>query len=482
MSRLQCLTSFSTALALLIICASSQGEDWSQFRGLNASGVSTESTNLPVEFSIDDKVLWSVELGEGIACPIVVNDRAYTTAMSADETFSVFCFNGSTGEKIWQRDFETGPLPAIMLPNKPASSTPVCDGENVYVYFSTLGMFALSAESGEDVWELPVQMPYYLMGWGAAHSPIVHGDLVIFNQDDDLAPFLMAVDKHTGSPVWRTERPDMLAGYAVPVICEVNGRTEVIVAGTGKLKGYDITNGKELWTCNTLLRTIMTTPVVQGEHVYVSVQSYGDTNRVLKYALLEWKDTNQDEKLEKSELEEAFWEKFDKGDTDKDGFLVDAEIDAAFQSPENMAGGGNIIQKIKAGGAGDVTKTHVVWNLDNTAPSNIASPLVVNDMIFLVKKGGIAASFGLEEGNPIWKRMRLKNLGHYYASPVAGDGKIYVQGENGYLVVLDQEGKGEVLAKNFMGDSCVATPAIANNRIYVRTLTKLLCFSNEAAQ
>ncbi|QDU82231.1 outer membrane biogenesis protein BamB [Polystyrenella longa] len=476
----------SLALALIfpiLFTASSQAEDWAQFRGHNASGVSTESTDLPVEFSIDDKVLWSAEVGEGIACPIIVNNLAYTTAMTDEEIFSVFCFDATTGAEIWRRDFETGELPPIMAPNKPASSTPVCDGERVYVYFSTLGMFALNADSGEDSWQLPIQMPYYLMGWGAAHSPIVHGDLVIFNQDDDLAPFLMAVDKNTGSPVWRTERPEMLGGYSVPVICETNGRTEVIVAGSGKLKGYDITDGKELWTCNSLLRTIMTTPVVKDEHVYVSVQSYGDTNRVLKYALLQWKDTNQDEKLEKSELEEAFWEKFDKGDKDKDGFLVDDEIDDAFQAAENRVGGGNIIQKIKVGGEGNVTDTHLIWNLDDSSPSNIASPLVIEDMIFLVKKGGIAASFEIEKGEPVWKRMRLRNFGNYYASPIAGDGKIYVQGENGYLVVIDQDSKkGKVLAKNFMGESCISTPAIANNRIYVRTLTKLYCFSNEAAK
>ncbi|MCA9041784.1 MAG: PQQ-binding-like beta-propeller repeat protein, partial [Planctomycetaceae bacterium] len=306
---------FLSLVALVFIHSLSPllAEDWAQFRGNNATGVSTESTDLPVEFSIEDKVLWSAEVGEGIASPIIVNNLVYTTAMTGEQVFSVFCFEGKTGEEIWRRDFETGELPPIMAPNKQASSTPVCDGERVYVYFSTLGMFALKADNGEDVWELPVQMPYYLMGWGAAHSPIVHGDLVIFNQDDDLSPFLMAVDKHTGSPVWRTERPDMLGGYAVPVICETNGRTEVIVAGTGKLKGYDFKDGKELWTCNTLLRTIMTTPVVKDEHIYVSCQSYGDTNRVLKFALLQWKDTNQDEKLEKSELEEAFWEKFDKG-------------------------------------------------------------------------------------------------------------------------------------------------------------------------
>lgn len=186
------------------------------------------------------------------------------------------------------------------------------------------------------------------------------------NLDDDLNPYLIAFDKTTGDVRWRSPRPEMLGGYATPVFCEVDGRTDLVVAGTGKLKGYDPENGEERWSCNSLLRTIMTTPAVHKDKIYVSVQSYGDTQRVLKYALLQWSDTNQDGKLAREEVNEAFWDKFDKGDSDEDGFLVDDEIDQAFQSPDNMVGGGNIIQAIRGGGEGDVTSTHMVWNLSNT--------------------------------------------------------------------------------------------------------------------
>ena len=198
------------------------------------------------------------------------------------------------------------------------------------------------------------------MTWGAASSPIVYKDLVVYNQDDDLDPTLFAFDKHTGKLRWKTKRPDMLAGYALPVICTAGGRTDIVIAGTGKMKGYDPKDGKELWTCNTLLRTIMTTPVVHDDVIYMSVQSYGDADRLLKLALLEWKDTNKDGKLSKDEIPKEFWDKFDKGDKNHDGFLEGDEIDAAFQSPNNMCGGCNIIQAIKGGGTGDVTKTHLL--------------------------------------------------------------------------------------------------------------------------
>ncbi len=279
-------------IALAACTASLSAEDWPQFRGPNAAGVSRESKNLPVEFSHKEKVLWSIELGEGIACPIVSGGKVIATSMINEQTFGVFCFEAATGKELWRRELDTGPTPAIMPPNTQASSTPAADGERVYVYFSTLGMLALDLKNGETVWTHKIPEPFYLLNWGAAHSPIVYKDLVIFNQDDDLAPFMLALDKRTGEVRWRTPRDEMLAGYSVPVICKANGREDIVVAGSGKLKGYDPTTGEELWTCNTLLRTIMTSPAVVDDLIYVSVQSYGDTDRTLKYALLEWKDTN----------------------------------------------------------------------------------------------------------------------------------------------------------------------------------------------
>ena len=346
------------------------------------------------------------------------------------------------------------------------------------MHFSSLGMLALSADDGKLLWQQELPVPFYLLNWGPANSPIIYRDLVLFNLDDDLAPYLIAFDKVSGKVRWKSPRPDMLGGYATPVICQVDGRTDVVVAGTGKLKGYDPEDGRELWSCNSLLRTIMTSPVVRDDTIYVSVQSYGDTDRVLKYALLEWRDTNQDGKLGKNEVEEAFWDKFDQGDRNQDGFLIDDEIDQAFQSPTNMVGGGNIIQAIRGGGNGDVTNTHMLWNIENSAPSNIASPLAFDGRLFLVKKGGISAAFDAKSGETIWTKKRIRNFGNYFASPIAGDGKIYVTGENGFIVVLKIENERPVvLEKNDMEDSCVATPAIANNRLYVRTLHKLYCIS-----
>jgi len=140
------------------------------------------------------------------------------------------------------------------------------------------------------------------MDWGAAASPVVYKSSVIFCQDHDLSPFVVALDSKTGKQRWKTRPEEMLAGYAVPIICEAEGRTDLVLAGSGKLKGYDPDPGKELWTCNTLLRAIMTSPMVRNGIIYLAAQSYGDSSRTLKNALLQWLDTNQDGALSRAEV------------------------------------------------------------------------------------------------------------------------------------------------------------------------------------
>lgn len=452
-------------------------EDWPQFRGRNGSGIST-STNLPTEFSHQDKVVWQATLGDGIGSPVIVNGKVFNTALTGTTTFTVFCHDAATGKELWKREMPTGELPRITPPNSHASSTPAADGQRVYVYFSTLGLVALDTRDGKETWRLPLPKPAYLMNWGAGNSPIVYRDTVFFCMDDDLSPYLVAVDSANGKVRWRTPRQDMLAGYAVPVLCEVNGRTDVVVAGTGKLKGYDPETGKERWTCNTLLRTLMTSPVVKDGVIYIAVQSYGDSSRILKHALMEWLDTNQDGKLIRAEVPKEFHERFDRSDRNKDGVLADDELDTAFQDPTNLAGGGNIIQAVKGGGSGDVTKTHLLWNVTKPLPSNLSSPLVTaGGRVFVVKAGGLSSCFDAEKGEAYWERERIRNLGDYYASPITADGKIYVAGRNGFVVVLEDSNGLKVLAKNDLGGEILATPAIADGRLFIRTREKIYCIA-----
>lgn len=466
--------------ALPFFVITTHAEDWAQFRGSNGSGVSA-SKNLPLEFSADKNIAWKAKIGDGVGSAVVKNGRVFATAMIGDQKVGVFSFDAASGKEIWSGDFDTGTLPRITPPNSHASSTPATDGERVYVYFSTIGLIAFDFATGKEVWRHTLPRPAYLMDWGAASSPIVHDGMVIFCQDDDLAPFLVAVDAKTGKEKWKTLRKDMLAGYALPVLCEANGRTDLVIAGSGKLKGYDPATGKELWTCNTLLRTIMTSPVVHDGIIYVAVQSYGDSTRTLKHALLEWLDTNQDKILSRDETPKEFHERFDTSDKNKNGLIDPDEIDTAFQSPDNMAAGGNIIQAIKGGGSGDVTKTHLLWSIDPKTPSNIASPLVYNGRLHVVKSGGMSSCYDVKDGKSLWDRSRLGNFGDYFASPIAADGKVFIAGKNGFIVVLEDGPELKVLGKNDIGEEIIATPTIADGRLFVRTRENLVCVSASAS-
>lgn len=462
------------ALVVVLAPMAVQAEDWPQFRGHNARGVSV-SRGLPTEFSETENVVWKTDLGDGVACPVVAAGRVFNTAMTGPRTFTVFAHDAATGKPLWRRDLDTGPLPRITPPNSHASSTPAADKDRVYVYFSTLGLTALDAATGQDVWKLPLTRPVYLMDWGAASSPALHEGAVLFAMDDDLNPYLLSVDAATGKVRWKTPRPDMLAGYAVPVMCTANGRTDIVVAGTGKLKGYDPVTGAERWTCNTLVRTVMTTPVVKEDVIYVAVQSYGDSSRTLKFALLEWLDTNQDGELARVEVPAEFRDRFDVSDTDRNGVLAGGELDTAFQPKGNRVGGGNIVQAVRGGGSGDVTQSHLLWNVTKPVPSNLVSPVVSDDRLYVVKAGGLASCLDAGTGKFKWERERVGNLGDHYASPVVADGKVFVAGRNGFVTVLADSASLEILAKNDMGGEIIATPAVANGRLYVRTREKLFC-------
>jgi len=467
-------------ILLFSVSTIAKADNWPQFRGINGSGISAGTDPLPTEFSFEDKLLWKAELGDGIGSAIIADGRVFNTAMTGEKTFAVFCHDGATGKQLWKKELPTGDLLRITPPNSQASSTVAADSERVYVYFSTLGIMAFDAKTGGEIWRHKLPLPAYLMDWGAGASPVLFGDKVFFSLDDDLASYVLALDAKTGKLRWKTERPDMLAGYALPVFCTANGRTDLVVAGSGKLKGYDPDTGKERWSCNTLLRTVMTSPVVADDKIYIAVQSYGDNKRTLKFALMQWLDTNQDGKLARDETPKEFHARFDASDKNKDALIDEVEIETAFQSPDNMVGGGNTIQAVRGGGNGDVTKTHLLWNIDNKSPSNLASPLVFNNRVHVVKSGGISSCFDADDGKEVWGRTRLRNFGDYYASPIAADGKIYIAGRNGFVVVIEDGPKLKILAKNDVGEEIFASPSIADGRIYIRTRESVFCFSNEA--
>ncbi|MCA8998955.1 MAG: PQQ-binding-like beta-propeller repeat protein, partial [Planctomycetaceae bacterium] len=454
-------------------------EDWPQFRGPNCTGISSESHSLPVKFSATDSVTWSVDLGDGIGCPVVAAGRVFTSAMADDETIALYGFDAKSGEKLWERRWPIGDVDEIHQTNSYAATTPAADEDRVYFYFSTLGMIALDAQSGEDVWHYELPVPYFVFKWGAGMSPVLYKNLLLFCQDDDLAPAFYAFDKATGDLRWKDDRGDMAVNYSHPVINTTPSGDEIVVGGTGLLIGYDPETGKRKWFAKTLLRNIKTTPVCRDGIIYISLQSGGIANQWLA-SVDRWETGNSDGKITKDEIQafvgkrkvpEAFYRKtFDRGDLDNDGDLEGEELDIAFLNSENFAGARydaadpaqEYILAVRGGGNGDVTDSHVLWRHPTKYTDHIVSPLVIHHRMLLIKGGGIATCFNTKDGEALFGPVRIKNASEYFASPVYGDGKIYVAAENGNIVVLRDADEIEVLAVNDMGSPVLGSPAIAD--------------------
>ncbi len=479
------------ALPALVAIVSVQAEDWPQFRGPNCSGVSNSTSPLPEKFSSTENVKWSVPLGDGIGSPAVVSGRVFNSAMVDEKTIGLYAHDAATGETLWMRSWPIGDVDEIHLTNSHAFSTPAADSERVYFYFTTLGLVSVDAKTGSDVWHQKLPTPYFIFKWGTGMSPVLYKDLVLFCQDDDLHPAMYAFDRRTGELKWKDDRNDMAVNYSHPVICESSTGDEIVVAGTGILIGYDPSTGQRKWHARTLLRNIKTTPVSHNGIVYVSVQSKGIASQWL--ASIDQAETgNSDNRITRDEVQaffgarpvpEEFYKKtFDRGDLDKDGDLEGEELDVAFLAPNNRAGAAfdstnpadEFVLAVKGGGEGDVTDTHVLWKHPTKYTDHIVSPLVVSDRMLLIKEGGIATCFETKEGRSVFGPGRINNAASYFASPVYGDGKIYVAGENGSIVVLRDSAELEVLAVNDLGDAVLGTPAIADGALFVRTRKHLL--------
>ncbi len=483
---------FFVLLGIVACPLSLWAEDWPQFRGPNCRGISKSEQSLPVKFSKTENMSWSQDLGDSIGCPVVAAGRVFTSAMRDDHTIALLAFDAKTGKKLWERTWNTGKLPDVHKTNSHSSTTPAADAKRVYFYFSTLGLIAVEADTGKDAWHKKLPTPFFVFKWGPGMSPVLYKDMVLFCQDDDLHPAFYALDKKTGETRWKDDRRDMAVNYSHPVVCSTKTGDEIVVAGTGLLIGYDPQTGKRLWKAKTLLRNIKTTPVVENDRIYLSLQSGGIANQWL--ATADRSDTgNNDGKLSKAEMQafvgeqkipdEFYKRTFDRGDINKNGFLEGAELDLAFLDPNNFAGASfdaknpadEYIVAVKAGGRGDVTDTHVLWKHPTKYTDHIVSPFVSDGRMFLVKGGGITTVFETKTGKPARKVQRIPNTANYFASPVAGDGKIYVAGENGVVVVLKDTPEYEVLAENDLGDDILGTPAIADGRLFFRTRSQLIC-------
>lgn len=463
------------AVAICLPAGNAGAEDWPQFRGPNASGVSQSKLSLPTEISPDAPVLWKATVPPGHSSPVLFGDRIYLTGVH-DKLLKTLAFDRRTGARLWERDAPYETLEATHRTGSFAQSSPATDGEIVVSFFGSSGLHAWDRD-GQPLWSH--RMGPFKNDFGAGSSPIIVDDLVILVQDHDLDSFIAAFDKRTGKEVWRKDRADFLRNYATPVIWEHDDRKEIVVAATLRIVGYDLATGAENWTVTGVSRIVNMTPVIGPDNtLYAACWSPGgeDNERVDPPPVEELftRDADKNGTIEQSEFPDGpLQRRFNQIDRNKDGHITPEEYSFVRQV---LSGGRNVVLAIKPGGRGDITRSHVAWEYTRQIPY-CPSPLYYQGVLYLIKDGGILTTLDPANGR-ILKQSRIQATGKYYASPVGGDGKVYLLSEDGDVTVITAEAQWKVLhTASFKADGH-GTPALADGRIYVRIGEQLLSFGN----
>lgn len=486
--------SVASLFAIVALLASSPDDTmvrWPQFRG-SAGGVAADDRPLVAEFAPTKNVVWKTSLPRGCSSPCIWGDRIFLTAFDAEANqLQTICITRDHGEIQWRRSVTAKSIEKVHEISSPATPTPATDGEAVYAYFGSFGLVAYDWH-GRELWTHPLSIPRLPFGTGS--SPIVVGERVILNVDQQGDSYLLAVDRRTGRTAWKRERASFQRGWSTPVQTRSD---EIVVLGGQRLVAYDLADGSERWWLTGMPPFPITTPVMTGERLVVSVaDEFGEGDNVVPQPafdeFVKRHDQNGDGKLARSEIPADWlvvkrsasegigdvplsgWY-FGSVDQDKSGSLDRTEWDAFVAKTTKWPVEFNVlVMAVRLGGRGDVTKTHVDWRETRGVPE-VPSPLVYGGRVYLVRNGGIMSCRDLSDGRLVYQE-RLGASGGYYASPVAGDGKVYAASDRGTVTVIRAGDQFEVLSRNDLGEPIMATPALGGGTVYIRTAQWLYAF------
>lgn len=466
-------------LAAFCLCAALlHASDWPRFRGPNGEGISPDK-NLPSEISKDRDVLWKQKTPKGNSSPIVIGDRLWITGHEGDERI-VLCYDASAGSLLWRRaitkarDEKPNPM------NGPTTPTPATDGRSIFVFFPDFGLLAYDFD-GKEKWRVPLG-PFGGVQ-GVAVSPVYAEGNVVLLVDTPEQAYLAAFDAATGKQVWKADRPlGFLGSYTTPALYKPSsGPAQIVVAGAVELTGYQARTGERLWWARGVTNGPAAPPLIAGDSVY-TLEPAGEGAPPFKDMLTAF-DQNKDGKIQLSELSgDALNEKImyrlfkaiDKISGNGDGEVTEEEWNHAF-SPDNPGGG---LVRTRIDGKGDVSRSHVVWRYTKGMPY-VTGALLYDHVLYVIASGGILTTFHPDTGE-VLRKDRLKDaIGDYYASPVAGDGKIYFIDHDGKTAVIRPGAAWETISTGDLDEVVIATPAIARSRVYVRTEGTLYCFGTK---
>ncbi|HET6879469.1 MAG TPA: PQQ-binding-like beta-propeller repeat protein [Pirellulales bacterium] len=263
---------------LSLVATTAHAADWPQFRGPDGLGVSPEQKAPPTKWSSSENVAWKVPLpGPGASSPMVAKGRVYVTSYtgyglepnSGDQTNlrrHLQCFDRKNGQLVWSKQFEPK-LPEHQYQGEGsyhgyAASTPVTDGERLYVFFGKTGVYCFDLD-GHDVWHTSVGEGTH--GWGSGTSPVLFGKLLIINASVESGR-LVALDKLTGNEMWKAD--GIRSSWNTPLLVPIDKPKELVVSIEGRLLGLDPNTGDSLWNADGIHRYVCPSVVAHDDVVY----------------------------------------------------------------------------------------------------------------------------------------------------------------------------------------------------------------------
>lgn len=428
-------------LFLSIFAATAVGEEanWPQFRGPLGAGIAAGP--VPERWSTTEHVAWKTDIpGKGWSSPIVWGDRVFVTTVTSDEPgreprkglyiqdlqgtvpkgthhWMVLCLDLNSGKELWRREAFAGkPSTTIHLKNSYASETPVTDGKQVYAWFGNAGLVCYDFE-GELKWSRTLDPVETRLGWGTAASPALHDGRLYLVNDNEKDSYLLAVDAATGKDLWRVKREEK-SNWATPLVWKNDLRTEIITAGTRKIRSYDL-EGKVLWELGPMSVTSIPSPFVAQGMLYITSGYVMDNVRPL-YAI-------------------------------------------------RPGAKGNISLK------GEQTSNDfIAWSLPQIGPYH-PTPVVVGETLYVLNDRGLLAGYDAKTGRETLPRTRLGGATAFTASPWTAGGKLFCLSEDGDTLVIEPGSTLQVVATNRLDEMALATPAVAGGRLLIRTQSKVYC-------
>ena len=454
-------------LALLLASSVLAASSWPQFRGPNCQGIA-ESDKPPIEFSPESNLVWKVAVPSGVSSPCVAGDRVFITALENDKLVTL-ALDRRGGKVLWRQVAPAEKIEETHAQGSPASATPATDGTRVYAYFASYGLLAYDL-AGREQWRKPLPVGFVINGSGT--SPVlINGRLILNCDQQDEKSFLIAVDPRTGKTIWETPRPAFVSSYTSPVLWG----EDIVVSGSLRVVGYGSKDGKERWSAGGLEAiSVCPTPVLGDGRLFVMSRSFGGSKLPIFSEMLAKGNKDGDNRMSRDEAPSYLRSEggFNATDRNKDGFLTEEEWN---EMTSLIHKGEHGIFALRAPGAGDITETHVVWK-NKRGIGVVASPLFYKDRVYAVQDGGRLTAFSPKTGDLLFEQERIGSDGEYYASPIAANGHIYLCSTRGTVTVVSATDKLEVKARNNLGERIQATPAIADNKLFVRSASHLWAF------